>query len=74
MISQVIFGTFGSVIGLSVFYYGMVKFGYYVCKKSQIKRMTKMVHKLEEHQDDNTKLIEEIHSYIFKLSHNIKNE
>jgi len=74
MISQVIFGTFGSVIGLSVFYYGMFKFGYYVCKKSQIKRMTKMVHKLEEHQDDNTKLIDEIHSYIFKLSHNIKNE
>ena len=52
----------------------MVKFGYYVCKSSQIKRMTKMVHKLEEQQDDNEKLIEEIHSYIFKLSHNIKNE
>ena len=52
----------------------MFKFGYYVCKKSQIKRMTKMVHKLEEHQDDNTKLIDEIHSYIFELSHNIKNE
>ena len=30
-------------------------------------------HKLKDHQDDNEKLIEEIHSYIFKLSHNNNN-